>query len=427
MLLRSLPRMARPYAARELSVWALLAIPTGVMTGGVAGVLVNTVFGAGAPYWAVVVAVALLTGAGSIANMGSLVWAHWSLGRAKVGALRHLQLALAASLFAAAATPINPAGLGLYVIAILIAQVVWTGIITIRASIWRLNYDRASRFVFAADNQAIVSLLQASTALLAGWVMQSHIGYFRWLFIVAGLCTLVSLVRTQALRLRRERRLLDAERHQAQSESFRLSRYVDILRHDGLYRRYMALMMVQGSGNLMFTAPLILAMTREMRLSSLGQVLITTVLPTLVIPFSSRYWARRLTGMHVISFRRLNSRWFAAGVALTLVGVLVGLAPMLWVSAIVYGVASGGGMLGWNLGHNDFAPEDRVADYLGLNVALTGIRGLIAPLIGVWLYTTLDSWRPGSGHWSLLLPVGLTLAGAIGFSLFHRDFRRRTP
>jgi hypothetical protein len=93
----------------------------------------------------------------------------------------------------------------------------------------------------------------------------------------------------------------------------------------------------------------------------------------------------------------------------------------------VLGIAIGGGMLGWNLGHNDFAPEERVGDYLGLHVSLTGLRGLIAPLIGVWCYGMLEAVEPGLGRWSLLLPLTVTAAGSIAFWKFHRDHQRTQP
>ena len=96
---------------------------------------------------------------------------------------------------------------------------------------------------------------------------------------------------------------------------------------------------------------------------------------------------------------------------------------MLWISALVLGVGIGGGMLGWNLGHNDFAPEERVADYLGLHVSLTGLRGLAAPLIGVWFYHALESFGPGLGSYALLLPLTLTTIGTFGFRRFDRDHR----
>jgi hypothetical protein len=420
MLLRSLPPMSRPHAAIELSAWALMAVPMGVLSGGVAGVLANTVFGNAAPAWIIAIAVALLTGAGPLANMGSLAWAHWSLGRAKVGAVNRLQLLLAFALVAAAFAPLNWAGLTLFVIAILTAQVLWSGIITIRGSIWRLNYDRSARFAFAADNQSVVSLIHALTGALTGWLIEIDAQLFRALLIVGGLCALVSLWRLKRVRVRRQARLLRAETLSGDGGNFGFGRYLAILRDDALYRRYMICMMVLGTGNLMFTAPLILIMNRELGISSFSQILITAALPTLIVPLSARYWGRVLTRVHVIGFRSLNSRWYAFAIAIAAGGVLFGQEWILWVASVVLGGAIGGGMLGWNLGHNDFAPESSVADYLGIHVSLTGIRGLLAPLIGVWFYGFLESTTPGLGRWALLLPLALTTLGSISFWRFSR-------
>ena len=424
MLLRSLPPMSRPHAVFELSVWALMAVPMGVLYGGVAGVLVNTVFAGSAPVWIVAIAVALLTGAGPLANMGSLGWAHWSLGREKVAAMNRLQWLFALALVMAALAPINQFGLAVFVIAILIAQILWCGIITIRASVWRLNYDRAARFAFAADNQAIVSLVHAVTGGLTGWLIESNAGLFRWLLALTSLCAIASLYRLRSVRVRRQRRLLEAERPSGSNETFRLGRYLSILRDDPLYRRYMAYMMVLGMGNLMFMAPLILIMNHQLGLTSFSQILIAAALPTLIVPLSARFWARSLAREHVIGFRRRNSRWYALAMVVTITGVLLELEWVLWAGAIVVGIAIGGGMLGWNLGHNDFAPEERVADYLGLHVSLTGLRGLIAPLIGVWCYGVLEGIGPGLGRWSLLLPLVLATSGSIAFWRFHRDHIR---
>ena len=419
MLLQSLPRLSRPLAARELSVWALMAVPMGVLSGGVAGVLVNTVFMAAAPAWAVGIAVALLTGAGPLSNMGSLGWAHWSLGRAKVGSVNRLQALFAVALAAAAVAPVNAAGLVLFVAAILAAQVLWCGIITIRASIWRLNYERTARFAFAGDNQAIVALINAIAAGTTGWFIASNPELFRWLLGLASICAIGSLLRLRGLRVRRERRLLEAERLLAGDDSFRLGRYLGILRTDPLYRRYMICMMVLGSGNLMFTAPLILIMNEQMGMTSFSQVIVTAALPLAIVPVSARLWARVLAREHVIGFRRRNSRWYALAIGVAVAGVLLEVPGLLFASAVVLGVAIGGGMLGWNLGHNDFAPEERVADYLGLHVSLTGLRGLIAPIVGVAFYQLLAT--VGFGSWALLLPLVLTTAGALGFTWFHRE------
>ena len=424
MLLRSLPRMSRPHAVFELSVWALMAVPLGVLSGGVAGVLASTVFAGAAPAWIVAIAVALLTGAGPLGNMSSLGWAHWSLGRVKVGAVNRLQWLFALALMSAAFAPINQIGLGIFVAAILAAQILWCGIITIRASIWRLNYDRAARFAFAADNQSIVSLIHAVTAGLTGWLIASNPDLFRVLLVLTSLFALASSLRLRSVRVRRERRFLEAERLSDGGRGFRIGRYFSILREDPLYRRYMVCMMVLGTGNLMFMAPLILIMNRQMGLTSFSQVIVTAALPTLIVPLSARYWSRALASEHVIGFRHRNSRWYVYAIAVAAAGVLLQLEWVLWTAAVVFGIAIGGGMLGWNLGHNDFAPEERVADYLGLHVSLTGLRGLIAPLIGVWFYGLLESFEPGRGRWALLLPLTLTASGSIAFWRFHRDHRK---
>jgi drug/metabolite transporter (DMT)-like permease len=218
--------------------------------------------------------------------------------------------------------------------------------------------------------------------------------------------------------------LLAAERQSGGKDGFRLGRYFSILREDPLYRRYMACMMVLGTGNLMFMAPLILIMNRELGMTSFSQIIVTAALPTLIVPLSARYWSRVLARDHVIGFRQRNSRWYVLAIAVALAGVLLETEWILWAAAVVLGMAIGGGMLGWNLGHNDFAPEERVGDYLGLHVSLTGLRGLIAPLIGVCCYGVLEFIDPGLGRWSLLVPLTLTACGSIAFWKFHRDHQR---
>lgn len=52
---------------------------------------------------------------------------------------------------------------------------------------------------------------------------------------------------------------------------------------------------------------------------------------------------------------------------------------------------------------------------MGVNVTLTGMRGLIAPPAGVLVYSLLTRAQPGAGRYALLLPMAMTLAGAIGF------------
>ena len=49
---------------------------------------------------------------------------------------------------------------------------------------------------------------------------------------------------------------------------------------------------------------------------------------------------------------------------------------------------------------------------MGVNVTLTGVRGLIAPPAGVLCYEWLERQAAGAGRYALILPLAMTLAGA---------------
>ena len=135
---------------------------------------------------------------------------------------------------------------------------------------------------------------------------------------------------------------------------------------------------------------------------------------TLTIPL----WARLLDRSHIIRFRMYHSWWFVAATAAVLiaaVSVETDLRWMLWVAAVLKGVAFGGGVLAWNLGHNDFAPKAMTSQYMGVHVTLTGIRGLLAPVAAVAMYEWLNSVQPGRGGWVFAGCLALNLAGAVGF------------
>ena len=112
--------------------------------------------------------------------------------------------------------------------------------------------------------------------------------------------------------------------------------------------------------------------------------------------------------------------------AVVIVAVFTGFTLLLWPSALLFVIAMAGANLGWNLGHNDFASLGKVQQYMGVNVTLTGMRGLVAPPLGVLAYTALERVSAGAGRYSLALPIALTLTGAIGFNrMQHRP--RGTP
>jgi hypothetical protein len=97
---------------------------------------------------------------------------------------------------------------------------------------------------------------------------------------------------------------------------------------------------------------------------------------------------------------------------------------------MIDGVSRGGGMLAWNLGHNDFADRRMVPLYMGIHVTLTGVRGFLAPYLAVVM---LYGWSPdavpgltlpafaGIGVNVFLVTTVLALIAEIGFFRLQRD------
>jgi|SRR5699024_3570323 len=179
-------------------------------------------------------------------------------------------------------------------------------------------------------------------------------------------------------------------------------------------------MFVFGSGNLMVIALLVVLLNEQFGFARFEQVLITTALPLTTLAVFMPIWARRLDAMHVLDYRARQAWMFVITMLLFMIASISGVHQLFWAGALSLGASFAGGKLGWNLGHNDFASDDQSTLYMGIHVTLTGIRGLIAPLLGVSVYQLLEAGGTGWGRFVLLFPFALTLGGATTFVLLAR-------
>ena len=83
---------------------------------------------------------------------------------------------------------------------------------------------------------------------------------------------------------------------------------------------------------------------------------------------------------------------------------------ILLIGRILSGLGRGGGAIAWNIGHLHFAREHQAELYMGIHVALTGVRGLLIPLLGWTANLYLGYWSFG---------IALVLSGT-SFMLFRR-------
>ncbi|MEJ8567103.1 MFS transporter [Elongatibacter sediminis] len=374
-----------------------------------------------APPVAVNIAVAVVAGAPAFSNLSSFLFAAWAAGRDKLTFLSRLMAAMGLFLALLALPPASAGGLVAFCALTVLARTAWSGILTVRAAVWRANYRRDWRAQVTGRIVQLASLLVAGYAALIGFLMDGSPMAYRPAFVVGALCALAAARVYRNARVRRHRQLLAAELAEQTLEGRRLdpSVFKRVLRGDDDFRHYMLSMMVFGSGNLMVIPMVVVMLNEQMELSRLYQVMVTSSVPLLVLCFSIRIWARLLDQRHIFSYRAVHSWFFVASFAVFALALGLRSPALLWPASILLGAAYAGAHLGWNLGHNDFSSDAQASHYMAIHVTFTGLRGLIMPLAGVGFYQFLAARWPQQAPLALLLPVSLSLAGSLSFVFLH--------
>ncbi|HEV7607462.1 MAG TPA: MFS transporter [Steroidobacteraceae bacterium] len=422
-----LPRAAEAAFRREIVSWALLGLTLGLVEGATAAVLIKKTFAHAADPWLVNFAVAFVSGAPALSNVVSFVWANLAHGRARIGLMVGLQAAFAILVGLLGLAPRAVGGLAFAVASILIARVIWTGILTVRAAVWSANYPRAAIGRYTGRIVIVSSLAVATAAAIAAWTLDRQLMDSRWLFGVGAAAGLIAAWLYRAARVRREFALL-AEENAAvgRAEPFSLGMLLEILRKDPHFREYMFWMGIYGGGNLMLTSQLVVIFSEHLHLAAGLQIALLSVVPLGTLPIFVPFWARMFDRGHIVEYRARQGWSLVLAVVTLTFGTWFAWVPMLWLGAVLLGAAYAGANLGWNLGHNDFASVGRAQHYMGVHVTLTGVRGAVGPPAGILIYQWLESWRPGAGIYSLVLPLIFVTVGAAGFSHMRRVMRAAT-
>lgn len=402
---------------REALAWGLAGITLGMVEGATAAILVKKGYAGQASPQAVNLAVAFISGAPALSNVSSFLWANLANGRERIGLTVQLLAGFAAVVGLLGLAPQGHGGLAWMVVGVITARVLWAGILTVRASIWTANYPRHMLAKVTGRLVVTTSLGMVAIGLLAGAVLQWAAGWTGALYLLAAGCGGWAAWAYRHGRVRRQFQLLAAEKAATQGQGvFSPATLRRILREDPQYRRFMFWMGLYGAGNLMANAQLVVVFSDHLHLASTTQVVLLAILPMLLVPLFTPLWARLFDQGHVIDYRARQCWVLIASMACMTLGAFTHWMALLWLGSLLMGAATAGANLGWNLGHSDFASLGKMQQYMGVNVTLTGLRGLVAPPAGVLAYELLESLAPGHGRWSLLLPVCLTLAGGLGFN-----------
>jgi hypothetical protein len=413
--------MLRRTYGRELVSWAFLPLMLGAIEGGTIAIVVKKAFSGQPgvdPFW-LDLATAWVGAVPNIANLTSFIWAALAKGRPKVPFISGLQIATCLLVASIAFFPRDAMGLIAVCVALGLARMAWTGVITVRAAVWRNNYPTANRAKVAGKLATVQSITLAASGLGVGLAMDQSPDNYHYLFPLLALCGLFGNQIYRKVRLRRARQLQRAELDGRKKDAgFSPMAMVTLLREDRLYAEFMWWMSLFGFGNLMLMAPMTYVVADELKLGYTAGIMVNTIVPLLVMPFAIPLWARLMDRTHIVHFRAIHGWSFAAAsLAVTLASYFAS-PTLIYVGSVLMGIGFAGGTLAWNLGHQDFAPAERDAEYMAVHVTLNGIRGILAPIASWGLYQALAP--RGLAPVVLLVCTLVNMAGVLGFMSMRR-------
>ena len=411
-----LSRVTRLTARRELIAAAPLAVMGAVLTGPFCGFVAYK--GLEAPE----VLVTTILACNMLGMMLGGTMAGLLHHRPKVACLKYVLLGISVIMLTISVTPWAERHyhVGAYVFLgqIFLAQLGLGMMITLRSAVWRTNYPTAHRgkIVMVIGLAMAVANFVAITLFTAG---MDHLSIsFGNVYVISGVFGIFSAFLMGRIRLHRERQILRGLTENSARRPHILAGLA-VLRTDRRFRRYMSWQMFSGFSTMIVETILVFIVTDVFASNWLEGGSALAAIPMLVAGASSPFWAGLFDRTDIFRMRFYGALAWALSRVMLGVAVLMGSMELLFVSRVLAGTAMGGGMIAWRLGHMAFAPVSEDSLYMGAHIGLTGLRGIVAPFIGVALYR-LDILGP-HGVWLIFMSAGCQCLAGMAFRRMGKD------
>ncbi len=398
---QDIPRLALPNYFVELRHASLWGCVVGAVEGSMASVVISKTFGGSALLTTITWALPILV---NVFNVG---WSTVIRGRPRKP-LYFMMVACSVAVIGSiglTSADWKPWGGWIFAGQIGLTHLFLSGLITLRTTVWRGNYPATHRARIAGRLQTVQFLIAICTSALLALLFNRGPELYRLVYPAIALIGLLALVPLRRLRMRGERTELSRYRaHLAENGRSApdvglwvgLKEAGRILRRDPLYARYMLAQFLLGGANF-FTDPILVTiLTKQLALDYFSSQALLYVIPSISLMLSIHFWASLFDSNGVLRLRVYNSAcWVASYACLAMAAALLTihaqlmLIPALAVLAVgrvLNGLGRGGGAIAWNLGHLHFAGEHDTEMYMGIHVGLTGLRGLLMPLVGLLAY-----------------------------------------
>lgn len=274
------------------------------------------------------------------------------------------------------------------------------------ASIYSENYRAERRGDLFSRNIVVRILTGVAFAWIAGQIFDANPANFRWILATYAVALAVNawcVWQLPAVPLA----------NSGGRNPLRAFRWV---RQDRLFRLTLISWMLMGMGNLIMFPLRVEYLANEhygLHLAAPEIALFTAIIPNAARLVFTRIWGKLFDRMNFFILRILLNTGFMLGILSFFTGAgTIG----LWAGALLFGIANAGADLAWSLWVTKVAPPERVTDYMAVHTFLTGVRGLIAPLLAFYCAAHFGVGPTAGASALLILAASLLLAKERGQS-----------
>ncbi|KPK77846.1 MAG: hypothetical protein AMJ79_02000 [Phycisphaerae bacterium SM23_30] len=314
-------------------------------------------------------------------------------------------------------TPSENYSAGVYIFfgQILLAQIGMALVFTMRTAIWRANYPFRHRGKIVVLIEVCLSIGSFLVILIyTGFMDYLHLP-FQAMYLISGLCALLAAYLFSRIRLRREQIQLRAVDDNKINKVKPLAG-LTVLRQNPAFRKYMTWQMLNGFSTMLIDMGVLAAIMIDVFDSNwIEGAAALTAIPLFVTALASLLWARYFDRRNIFTIRFYSALTYAFSRLVLVAGIYCHSISIVFLSRVITGLAMGGTKLAWRLGHMQFAPPEQDSLYMGAHIGLTGLRGLLAPVIGLYFYQFESNSFGSSGMILVALSALGLAAAAFGF------------
>jgi len=263
----------------------------------------------------------------------------------------------------------------IFTVLMIMSQVVAMQQGPLMTQIYAENYPASQRGSRVSIPFMLTSISTVLFSLIGGWLLDQSLDYYRqllWVMALAALAYSSAINRIPSTAFS-----TDAVGN--------LWNSLSLIWKDRLFGYLLGSWMLLGLGNLI-TVPIRVEYLANpdygINLDNTSIALILVIVPAVARILSTQLWGRLFDKLHLITLRTLLNTFFLLGIGCFF---FTENRVVLAIAMTFAGLAMGGGRIIWHLWVTKIAPPEKSSAYMSVHVALTGVRGTIAPFVGYWI------------------------------------------